>query len=77
MKPKTSPGTVLIVLFFLAACIADTTEWRSDRTLDKLPTFIETFTKDKDSLRRTPVAKGAPHTLIVAGAGLRAADIVR
>lgn len=61
----------------LAGCIRDTSSWRSERTLSNLPNFIEKFSEDKESLRKPPVAKGAPHTLIVAGAGLRAADIVR
>jgi len=60
-----------------AGCIKDTSSWRSERTLSNLPNFIEKFSEDKESLRKPPPAKGAPHTLIVAGAGLRAADLVR
>lgn len=38
---------------------------------------MEKFAEDPASLGKAPKKKGAPHTLIVAGAGLRAADIVR
>ncbi|KAI6779997.1 uncharacterized protein J7T54_007473 [Emericellopsis cladophorae] len=50
----------------------------SDLTLpDNLPLFIEQFTDKPDSLSRPQRKKGLPHTLIVAGAGLRAADLTR
>jgi protein CMS1 len=68
---------VVANLLLLAGCIRDTSSWRSDRTLSNLPNFIEKFSEDTESLRKPPAAKGAPHTLIVAGAGLRAADLVR
>ncbi|UNI24255.1 Protein cms1 [Purpureocillium takamizusanense] len=60
-----------------ANSIRDTTEWKETRTLDHLPDFMEKFAEDPASLGKAPKKKGAPHTLIVAGAGLRAADIVR
>ncbi|GJN67413.1 DNA/RNA helicase, DEAD/DEAH box type [Purpureocillium lilacinum] len=60
-----------------ANSIRDTTEWKETRTLDHLPGFMEKFAEDPASLGKAPKKKGAPHTLIVAGAGLRAADIVR
>ncbi|POR38832.1 Protein cms1, partial [Tolypocladium paradoxum] len=60
-----------------ANSIQDTTAWQEKRTLDNLPGFLEKFTEDPASLKKAPKKKGSPHTLIVAGAGLRAADIVR
>ncbi|KAI9163460.1 Protein CMS1 [Paramyrothecium foliicola] len=60
-----------------ANSIQDTTSWQEARTLDKLPGFLENFTKDPESLHKASKKNGAPHTLIVAGAGLRAADVVR
>ncbi|KAH7305041.1 U3-containing 90S pre-ribosomal complex subunit-domain containing protein [Stachybotrys elegans] len=60
-----------------ANSIQDTTSWQEPRTLDKLPDFLEKFSEDPESLVKAPKKHGSPHTLIVAGAGLRAADIVR
>jgi protein CMS1 len=55
----------------------DTTSWQDKRTLDNLTGFLEKFSDGEDSLKKAPKKTGSPHTLIVAGAGLRAADIVR
>ncbi|WDK23491.1 hypothetical protein CGRA01v4_14782 [Colletotrichum graminicola] len=60
-----------------ANSIKDTTSWTEPRALEKLPEFLEKFAEKPESLGRAPEKKGAPHTIIVAGAGLRAADIVR
>ncbi|KAG6038536.1 csm1-like protein [Claviceps citrina] len=61
-----------------ANSIQDTTTlWQQDRTLANLPAFLEKFSDGEESLKKPPQKKGSPHTLIVAGAGLRAADIVR
>lgn len=59
-----------------ANAIQDTTSWQESRTLEKLPEFLENLTQDPESLKSAS-KKGAPHTLIVTSAGLRAADIVR
>lgn len=48
-----------------------------------MPKFLETFARTKDGmsketdLKTAPEATGSPHTLVVAGAGLRAADLTR
>jgi len=48
------------------------------RTLDNLPNFLKAYSPDKgSSLLKAPEAKGTPHTLVIASAGLRAADLVR
>lgn len=64
-------------LIRLAGSIQDTTSWQEARTVDKLPEFLEHFTENPEGLSKAPKKKGSPHTLIVAGAGLRAANIVR
>ncbi|KAI5464282.1 U3-containing 90S pre-ribosomal complex subunit-domain containing protein [Mariannaea sp. PMI_226] len=60
-----------------ATSIQDTTSWQESRILDKLPDFLEKFSEDPEALKKGSKKKGSPHTLIVAGAGLRAADISR
>jgi len=66
-----------------SSAIVDTTEYQDPRNLENLPTFLEKYAgkemskKKKNRLHDAPQAKGTPHTLIVAGAGLRAADITR
>lgn len=57
--------------------IQDTTSFTDKRVLDNLPGFIEKFADDPEKLGKPPKKNGAPHTIIVAGAGLRAANIVR
>ncbi|KAI9835404.1 MAG: hypothetical protein M1819_002322 [Sarea resinae] len=58
----------------------DTTKWDKPRNLENLPDFLQHFastqarTKQLDS---TPKAAGSPHTIVVTGAGLRAADLTR
>ncbi len=60
-----------------ANAVKDTTTWEKPRSLDNLPEFLETFSDDPKKLQEAPKKKGSPHTIIVAGAGLRAANIVR
>ncbi|RBQ72371.1 hypothetical protein VDGD_02472 [Verticillium dahliae] len=60
-----------------ANAIRDTTSWDEPRTAEKLPEFLEKFAEKPERLSSAPSAKGTPHTIIVAGAGLRAADLVR
>lgn len=42
-----------------------------------MPEFVEKFAAKPELLSRADKTAGSPHTLIVAGAGLRSADIVR
>lgn len=60
-----------------ANAIKDTTSWQKPRTLENLPEFLEEFTENVQKLGEAPKAKGSPHTIVVAGAGLRAAELVR
>jgi U3-containing 90S pre-ribosomal complex subunit len=56
----------------------DTTSFESARALDKLPGFLKAFSTNEGSrLSKSAEEKGTPHTLVVAPAGLRAADLVR
>ena len=60
-----------------ANSFVDTTSWSEPRTAVKLPEFLEKFAEFPDRLPKAPNKKGSPHTIVVAGAGLRAADLVR
>ncbi|OAA60017.1 Protein kinase-like domain protein [Cordyceps fumosorosea ARSEF 2679] len=60
-----------------ANAITDATGFTEQRTLEKLPDFLAHFCKNPDSLGKASKKLGTPHSIIVTGAGLRAADIVR
>ncbi|KAF8848782.1 hypothetical protein BDZ45DRAFT_256126 [Acephala macrosclerotiorum] len=60
-----------------ANAIEDTTSWNKPRTLDNLPGFLEKFAGNSTKLWSASKKNGAPHTIIVTAAGLRAADIAR
>lgn len=75
MKPA-SEGSVLLTRL-KANAIKDTASWQKPRNLENLPEFLEDFTEDAKQLSEAPEEKGAPHTIVVAGAGLRAAELVR
>lgn len=70
-------GQALLIGNLLAAHIKDTSSWQEARTSEKLASFLEKFTDKPETLTRPSKKHGSPHTLIVAGAGLRAADLVR
>ncbi|KAF2103958.1 hypothetical protein NA57DRAFT_70170 [Rhizodiscina lignyota] len=55
--------------------IQDTSNWEQPRRLEQLPSFLKKYASGK--LSTASKAKGSPHTLVVAGAGLRAADLTR
>ncbi|RAL10557.1 uncharacterized protein BO97DRAFT_406812 [Aspergillus homomorphus CBS 101889] len=56
----------------------DTSSFDSPRNLENLPAFLKAFSPEKGSgLAKSSEEKGTPHTLVIAGAGLRAADVVR
>jgi len=64
-------------ILWKANAIKDTTSWQKPRNLENLPEFLEEFAEDAKQLGEAPEAKGSPHTIVVAGAGLRAAELVR
>lgn len=56
----------------------DTSSYESSRTLDQLPEFLKAFSPNKGAgLSKSSEEKGTPHTLVVCGAALRAAEVVR
>lgn len=57
--------------------IRDSTSWNKPRSTENLPDFLEAFKGETEKLDQAPKKSGSPHTIIVAGAGLRAADLVR
>jgi len=83
LEDKYIPGKVLSVLFTnlskgtSANAIEDTTSWDTLRTLDNLPGFLEKFSGNSTKLWSASKKNGAPHTIIVTAAGLRAADLAR
>ncbi|KAI3399444.1 hypothetical protein diail_6920 [Diaporthe ilicicola] len=76
-------------LYISANAVRDTTDFAKVRVKESLPDFLEEFAadpaekdekavqKERRRLGEAPPKVGAPHTIIVAGAGLRAADLVR
>lgn len=58
---------------------SDTSSWTQERTLNALPAFLEHFSGlTRQRLSQTATASpGQPHTLVIACAGLRAADLTR
>ena len=61
----------------LANALQDTTSWNKPRTLETLPGFLEKFSGNSTKLWSASKKNGAPHTIIVTAAGLRAAEIAR
>lgn len=76
-------------LYISANAVRDTTDFTEVRVKENLPDFLELFApgpdekdakvveKERKRLGDAPPKVGAPHTIIVTGAGLRAADLVR
>ena len=66
-----------------ATGIVDTTDFGEQRTMDHLPAYLEKFVgkvtskNKKNRLEDAAKEKGTPHTLVIAGAGLRAANLTR
>ncbi|KAI4615422.1 uncharacterized protein J4E88_007796 [Alternaria novae-zelandiae] len=62
-------------LWISARTVQDSSSWTEPRTTDKLPAFLK---KQAGTLEATPCKPpGAPHTLVVTGSGMRAADVCR
>jgi hypothetical protein len=72
-----SPYIYLFSKYLLAGAIQDTTSWEKPRTLDNLPSFLEKYSGNAAKLWSASKKNGAPHTIIVTAAGLRAADLAR
>lgn len=64
----------------LEKAFRDTISWEKPRNLDSLPDYLEQFSErghEKKGLAWAPTAKGTPHTIVLTGAGIRAADLTR
>ncbi|GAP93311.1 putative replication regulator protein [Rosellinia necatrix] len=57
--------------------IRDSSSFSAPRTLSNLPAFLEAHAAGPGALGSAPEENGAPHTIVVTGAGLRAAELVR
>jgi protein CMS1 len=55
----------------------DTSSFTSSRKLEQLPEFLKTFSPKGRDLSKSSEKPGTPHTLVISGAALRAADVVR
>ncbi|CAI7575364.1 unnamed protein product [Penicillium glandicola] len=55
----------------------DTSSFTSTRKLEQLPEFLKTFSPKGADLSKSSAKNGTPHTLVISGAALRAADVVR
>lgn len=69
-------------LYVPSGAIRDTTSFAETRVKETLPEFLERCVLggsevEQKRLGSAPKEKGAPHTIVVAAAGLRAADLVR
>lgn len=63
---------------FQASSFTDTTEYGTERDLEKLPDFISQVTPTlKTRLTQKPANKGAPTLIFITGAALRAAEVTR
>ncbi|EPE04451.1 hypothetical protein F503_03513 [Ophiostoma piceae UAMH 11346] len=62
-----------------AAAFQDTSAaYDKDRTLDNLSDFLETVVAGgRQTMQASSKTNGSPHTIVVTGAGMRAADLVR
>lgn len=58
------------------AAMRDTTDFEPQRTLEHMPAFMRQYSAPAD-LSKAAKGKGSPHTIVVAGAGLRAANVTR
>lgn len=58
--------------------ILDTSSWELRRDLEGLPSFLENFCEGgQEALVKAGKGLGSPHTIVVAAAGLRAANLTR
>lgn len=60
-----------------ASWITDTTSYDKPRTMDNLPSFLEKFVQNPTKLWGASKKNGTPHTIVITGAGQRAADLAR
>jgi len=69
-------------LYLPAKSVMDTDSWTEPRTSDNLAAFVRHIANKGEKLEEAPSTAdesetGAPHTLIIAASGIRAADLTR
>ncbi|KAJ5930658.1 Protein CMS1 [Penicillium verhagenii] len=74
---KELSAVELTDLYVADSTFLDTSAYTETRSLEKLPEFLKTFSPKGSDLSKSSEKKGTPHTLVITGAALRAADIVR
>lgn len=62
-------------MYIPVKAVRETSDWTKVRSTDLLPEFLKSCAKN--GLTQAPKQKGHPHTIVVAAAGLRAADLTR
>jgi len=72
---KFSQG--LAINRFIDSAFLDTSSFTSPRKLEQLPEFLKSFSPKNADLSKASEKNGTPHTLVISGAALRAADVVR
>ena len=55
----------------------DTDAWEKPRTADNMAEFVRQFADKGEKLEDAVKENGCPHTIVIAAAGLRAADLTR
>ncbi|KHJ33518.1 hypothetical protein EV44_g4429 [Erysiphe necator] len=63
--------------YISASFIVNTVSWQKPRSLENLPQFLEQYSEDVKKLWSASKKNGAPHSLVIACAGLRASEIAR
>lgn len=61
----------------IANAIKDSSSFSEPRNLENLPAFLEAHAENPMMLGDAAKENGSPHTIIVTGAGLRAAELAR
>ena len=64
-------------MYIPSSAFLDTTSFDQSRIMDKLPEFLKLFSPKGSQLSNSSEEKGSPHTIVVAPAAIRAADLVR
>lgn len=66
-----------MLMFPIAKSVADTSLWEKPRTVDNLADFVRHYAEKDEKLDDAAKENGCPHTIVIAAAGIRAADLTR
>jgi protein CMS1 len=61
----------------IAKSVVDTSSWEKPRTMDNMASFVKHVGDKGEKLEDAVKENGCPHTIVIAAAGLRAADLTR